>query len=65
MMGLLPWISFQAQEQIFILKETTNGSVHFMSLVQYCKAIYITYPSGNPAHVQGSILFTHYFMQDK
>ena len=64
MMELLSWRSFQAQQQTFILKITTHGDVQFMSWMQYFKAIYLDYPSGNPSHVQGSILVTHHFMQD-
>ena len=64
MMGLIPWRSFQAQQQTFILKTATHGDVQFMSWMKYFKAIYLDHPSGNPAHVQGSILVTHHFMQD-
>ena len=64
-MGLLSWRSFQAQKQTFILKTATHGDAQFISWMQDLRAIYLDYPSGNPAHVHGSILVTHHFMQDQ
>ena len=62
-MGLIAWRSFQEQQQILLLKITTNGAVKFMSLMQDCKVTYLYCPGGKPTYVQVSILFTHYFMQ--
>ena len=65
MMGLLPWRSFKTQQQSFILKINKHGDAQFMSWIQYFRAIYLDYPTGNPDHVYGSILVTHHFIQDK
>ena len=64
-MVLLPWRIFQSQQQALLLKITTHGAVQFMSWMQYCKEIYMDYPSGNPAHVQEYIFGTHHFIQDQ
>ena len=45
------------------LKIVTYGAIQFMSWTQYYKAIYMPYPSGNPSHVQVSLLVTNHFMQ--
>ena len=44
-------------------KMTTHGAFQFMSWIQYYKAIYLDYPSGNLDHVQGYTLVIHNFMK--
>ena len=63
-MVLIPCRSFQRKQQTLLLKVTKHGSVQFMYWMQDCKAMYMNKTSGNPAHMQESILDTQHFMQD-
>ena len=45
------------------LKKTTHGAVKFMSWIQYFNTIYLDYPSGKPACMQGYIFITNHFIQ--
>ena len=63
--GITHMEKFEGTATDITIKITTNGAVQFMSWVQYYKEIYMYYTSGNPYHLQGYILFTHYFMQDQ
>ena len=63
--GINPMEKFSGTTADITLKITTHGAVQFMSWIQYCRAIYMDYPIGNPDRVQGSNLDTHHFMQNQ
>ena len=62
---ITPMEKFSDIKTDITLKIITHGDVQFVSLMKYYKARYLGCPSGNPSHMQVSILVTQYFMQDK
>ena len=63
--GITPMVNFSGTTTYILFKINTHGPVQFMPWMQYCKEIYLDYPSGSPAHMQGYILIKHHFMQDQ
>ena len=62
--GITPMEKFSGATIDITLKIATCGDVRFMSWMQCYKAVYLDYPGGNPACVQGSFVYTSHFMQD-
>ena len=63
--GITPMEKFDDTKKDINIKITTHGAVKFMYCIKYCRETQLGEPSGNPTHVQGSILVTQHLMQDK
>ena len=63
--GINTMKKFSGKTTEISLRNEHKRAVQFMYWMKYCRKIYLDYPSGNPAHVQGSILVTHHLIQDQ
>ena len=63
--GITPMEKFSGTTADIFPKNHHTWGCPFMSWMHNYKEIYLNYPSGDHNHMQGSILVTHHFMQDK